>query len=156
MPRTSPRPVKPFMERVAPHITKMPDGCWLWMRCKDANGYGRTNPTRQSKFRLAHRLIYEALVGPIPRGLTIDHLCRVRSCVNPAHMEPVSVRENTLRGYSSAGINGRKTHCKRGHEFTAENTYRMNIGGRSCRECMRMHQANFRERRRGARKDGAQ
>ena len=75
--------------------------------------------------------------GPIPEGLTLDHLCRVRACVNPAHLEPVTLRENTLRSPSApTAINARKTECLRGHAFTPENTW-VHRSRRCCRECKR-------------------
>jgi hypothetical protein len=78
---------------------------------------------------------YELAIGPIPEGLTIDHLCRNRGCVNPAHLEAVTNRTNLLRGDGIAALNARKTHCKRGHEFTPENTYVWREGTRACRAC---------------------
>ncbi|MGO3650436.1 HNH endonuclease signature motif containing protein [Agrococcus casei] len=85
----------------------------------------------------AHRFAYADSRGAIPEGLEIDHLCRNRSCVNPKHLEAVSKRENLARGYAVPAINARKTHCKRGHEFTAENTYRWG-SSRICRACKRL------------------
>ena len=106
--------------------------CWLWTGAlSKATGYGsfRSGP--------AHRWAYTFFVGPIPTGLQIDHLCRVRRCVNPDHMEPVTIRENLLRSpLTHAGRLAAQTHCIHGHEFTPENTYlygRM----RSCRTCRR-------------------
>jgi hypothetical protein len=99
------------------------DGCWLWTGAL-ASGYGyfgRMTPNGPKNF-LAHRIAYEQLVGLIPAGLVIDHLCRNRRCVNPAHMEPVTIRENLLRGESPPAQNARRTHCKYGHEYTKENT----------------------------------
>jgi hypothetical protein len=93
-----------------------------------SNGYGKSRNTS------AHRVIYELLVGPIPAGLTIDHLCRNRACVNPAHMEPVTLRENILRSPSSAtAVNARRTQCPRGHEYDRISAR----GYRSCSTCVR-------------------
>lgn len=115
------------------------DTCWLWTGpTQPHNGYGRLGYRGRSVF--AHRLAYELLVGPIPDGLTLDHLCRVRTCVNPLHLEPVTQRENTLRGDTIAAANARKTSCKRGHPFSPENTHIYCHRGtvrRSCKECNR-------------------
>ncbi|MEU7240240.1 HNH endonuclease signature motif containing protein [Streptomyces sparsogenes] len=97
---------------------------------------------------MAHRFAYETLVGPIPEHLQLDHLCRVRHCVNPDHLEPVSSRENTRRGRSQAGINGRKTHCQKGHPFDSANTYVWK-GSRACRTCRSEYARLRRERRAG-------
>ena len=108
-------------------------GCWLWVGTTSPNGYGRF----WSKGRLAyaHRHAYERWVGPIPDGLQLDHLCRVRCCVNPGHLEAVTCRENLLRGETFQAANAAKTHCIRGHEFTPENTHVRKGGGRDCRTC---------------------
>ena len=94
------------------------ESCWLWTAARDHRGYGEFRvelpPARPAK---AHRFAYETLIGPIPDGLELDHLCRVRNCVNPEHLEPVTGRVNTLRGESPAAQNARKTHCVRGHEL---------------------------------------
>lgn len=107
------------------------DGCWLWLGAHRATGYG------SFRGQCSHRFAYELVVGPIPEGLELDHLCRVRECVNPAHLEPVTRRENILRSDNFAGQRARQTHCKRGHEFTAANTYVNARGNRSCRTCHR-------------------
>ena len=111
------------------------DGCWAWLGTPTEKGYGRLDV--DGRFWMAHRYSYTLLVGPIPDGLQIDHLCRNRLCVNPAHLEPVTQRENIVRGISPAAMNASKTHCKRGHEFTPENTGVDASGGRYCRTCKR-------------------
>lgn len=109
------------------------DGCWTWAGTIDQDGYGSFSLGSRGH-RRAHRLSYEHFVGPIPEGLTIDHLCRNRACVNPAHMEPVTNRENVLRGEGITAELARQTACKHGHEFTPENTYLWR-GKRICRAC---------------------
>lgn len=110
-------------------------GCWEWIAHKNQYGYGTYSI--QSRSYMAHRVAYELEIGPIPDGLEIDHLCRNRGCVNPAHMEPVTARENTLRGEGITAINAQKTHCPKGHKYTDENTYMKSDGKRVCRECSR-------------------
>lgn len=110
-------------------------GCWVWQGGRSDTGYGTIRADGQTL--LVHRVAYELVKGPIPEGLTIDHLCRVRTCINPDHLEAVTGRINILRGVGSAAQNARKTHCLRGHPFTAENTYIRPSGGRGCRICRR-------------------
>jgi len=117
------------------------DGCWTWTATVNSRGYGQWAVNGVSKS--AHRLTYEAIVGPIPDGLTIDHLCRNKRCVNPAHMEPVTAAENNRRKPSST-----KTHCVRGHELSGDNLRINGLGRRSCRTCARAAAAAQRERRR--------
>lgn len=104
-----------------------PGDCWLWTGVVNLYGYGSLG-VKNSRV-LVHRLAYELQVGPIPKGLCIDHLCRNRRCVNPRHMEVVTRGENSRRGWL------RKTHCKYGHEWTEENTLRTKRGTRLCRQC---------------------
>lgn len=108
----------------------MPGECWPWQGTIN-NGYGHFNIQRdRSKFTVkAHRIAYELVVGPIPEGLTIDHLCRNKVCMNPAHMEPVTHGENARRR------NAAQTHCIHGHAYTPENTYINPKGARVCRTC---------------------
>jgi len=125
------RPAKTITEIIDSHVEKT-NTCWIWKGVKNPNGYG------QASGDSAHRKIYKALVGPIPEGLQLDHLCEVKLCVNPKHLEPVTPRENTLRSEKApATINLNKTHCKHGHEFTLKNIYRspQNPQHRECRAC---------------------
>lgn len=140
-------------ERVAramAKIEKRADGCWIWRGRINSDGYGMTGWT--SFEPSAHRFTYRVLVGPIPEGLTLDHLCRNRACVNPAHLEPVTMRENILRGEGIAAKNAAKTHCLRGHEFTPENTYATPSGGRGCKACRAQRQAHYDRRKRAERR----
>lgn len=109
-------------------------GCWLWTGYLTPRGYAAGTVAMKKGVRM-HRVTYAQLRGPIPDGLQLDHLCRVRHCINPWHLEAVTCRENLMRGDTIAAANASKTHCKRGHEFTPENTYRPPAGGRICRAC---------------------
>lgn len=107
------------------------DGCWEWLGAKTKDGHGRfRTPTSHV---LAHRWAYEHLVAPIPDGLVLDHLCRNTSCVNPDHLEPVTVAENTARGIGPSAENRRKTHCPRGHAYADHAVVRE--GRRRCGVC---------------------
>ena len=123
-------------------------GCWEWTAYKVKAGYGifRVGGTAGDMVP-AHRVAYELLVGPIGQKLCIDHLCRNPSCVNPAHMEPVTRAENVMRGIGHGPVNAAKTHCKRGHIFDAANTYVDPHGKRSCRPCKAMLQREYLQRR---------
>lgn len=123
-------------------------GCWVWTASlRNKKGYG--NYTQGGKSVSAHRAAYEMHVGEIPEGMVIDHLCRNRLCVNPAHLEAVTTRENILRGAGIAAKNAVKTHCLRGHEYTPENAIR-NPGGKSCRQCGRERGRAYMARRRSS------
>jgi hypothetical protein len=107
-------------------------GCWIWSGILYSTGYGCL--WIEGKSKLAHRVFYESLVEKIPTGLQLDHLCRVRCCVNPAHLEAVTGKENRRRGISPVGVNYRKTHCLRGHELSGHNIVIYN-GMRHCKQC---------------------
>jgi hypothetical protein len=125
-----------FWERVSPEPNS---GCWLWTGAYQTKngGYGRLYDS-PGRLRYAHAIAWELYRGPIPEGTEIDHLCRVTICVNPDHLEPVTHRENMLRGKAPSAVNNRKTHCIRGHEFTAENTMHIKNGDRRCRACLKL------------------
>lgn len=130
------------MCRVLTQISFTSGECWLWKGQKTQDGYGRFSARGESV--RAHRYTYELFVGKIPNGLVIDHLCRNRSCVNPLHLEPVTNRENLLRGDTIPARHAKVTHCPKGHEYTQENTY-LNGGSRICRQCMRIQGRKYRQ-----------
>lgn len=122
------------------------NGCWIWQGATHASGYGVIR-IADDQNAYAHRFFYEHHIGPIPEGLTIDHLCRVHACVNPEHLEPVTLRENCQRFIHPASL---RTHCVRGHAFDEANTYRNPAGRRECRACSRMRDAAYRARKAAA------
>ena len=140
---------RPAGERFWPKVDKngpVPDyapqlgPCWLWLAAKHHQGrYGVFTLARGRQVQ-AHRFSYETLVGPVPAGLVLDHLCRVRHCVRPDHLEPVPQRINILRGVGVQAKNAVKTHCDWGHEFTPANTYVDPRGSRVCRECRKRYE----------------
>lgn len=109
-----------------------PDGCLIWSASKCHLGYGRMSVAGRSA--KAHRVSYELLVGPIPEGLVIDHLCRNRACVNPNHLEAVTQKVSVHRGGGVAAIKARKTRCHVGHPLAGDNL-RIDSYGRHCRAC---------------------
>jgi HNH endonuclease len=131
------------------YVTKT-ETCWLWTGAKvTGTGYGSIVMGDRSAY-MAHRLSYEWHVGPIPDGYVIDHLCGVRNCVRPEHLEAVTTRENLRRGNGICALNKRKTHCKRGHLLDGANIYVLPQGGRACRQCKREWDADRRQGRRAA------
>lgn len=139
-PRTKPtkRQRTPLRERFDAKWTPEPNtGCWLWIDAipLKQNGYGRINVFRKGPQR-AHRIAWELYRGPIPRGLVVDHICRVRSCVNPDHLRVVTRRQNALENTtSSAAERARQTHCKHGHPLAGSNVRPHGPDGR-WRECV--------------------
>lgn len=129
-------PLSP-VERFMSHMVVTEAGCWQWTSPLDHQGYPHLY--YEGRTQRAHRVGYQLLVGPIPEGLTLDHLCRNRGCVNPEHLEPVTLKVNHERG-----ARAQQTHCKRGHEFTPENTY---VSAKNCRTCRRCQADAIREKR---------
>ncbi len=136
--RLNPTPTLPrrLMEKVL-----FGDGCWEWQGSMDRRGYGQIQAGRRGQPRIkAHRAMYLVLVGDIPDGLELDHLCRNTACVRPSHLEPVTHRENVRRGAASAPLLVRATHCKYGHSITGDNMMWRYRDGRprlSCATCTR-------------------
>lgn len=129
------RPPRPVEERFWEKVDKSAE-CWLWVSAMGPDGYGRF--WLGGHTLRAHRVAYEITVGsPIPEGLVLDHLCRNPSCVRPDHLEPVTQRDNILRGEGLAAQNAFKTCCPAGHEYDEANTYRYR-GQRFCRECAKL------------------
>jgi hypothetical protein len=118
------------------------DECLIWTGARTHNGYAHARV--KSKYVRVHRFVYEAIRGPIPQGLQLDHLCRNRACINPLHLEPVTGKENMRRGIGNQ--NKEKTHCIRGHELSGDNLY---VFGkmRTCRACRRIRYADHTARR---------
>lgn len=129
-----PRPaLERFMEKVSPEPNT---GCWLWTAAIGSkNGYARmalgSRLNGTATYGLAHRFAYETFIGIIPDDLELDHLCRVRSCVNPWHLEPVTRLENIMRGARKNAI----THCPQGHPYSGDNLRIRPTGNRACRTC---------------------
>ena len=118
------------------HVQAVESGCWLWIGGKDKKGYGKF--WWGGKTGRAHRWAYQRWRGVIPNNLEPDHLCRITGCVNPDHLEVVTRQVNVLRGNSPVGINGRKTHCCRGHLLAGDNLYTYTRNGyvqRGCKAC---------------------
>lgn len=141
------RSLPPLADRFWARVERRGDDeCWPWQACI-LRGYGRfyagAEAGKPNGLVQAHRFAYELVIGPIPEGLVIDHLCSNTRCMNPRHLEAVTGLENVRRQHA------RKTHCKRGHEFTPENTYEppSRPGQRLCRACRRV----FQERRKAKR-----
>jgi len=143
-----PRPFSSFEYVVTSfwnRVRKM-DNCWMWTGTIDKNtGYGHFFP-HQHMTILAHRFSYELNVAEIPKGLTIDHLCKVRLCVNPEHLEIVSLTENLHRGDGWSGKNHRKTHCPQGHRYDGNNLIITEAGFRQCRACHNVQSRNWSRR----------
>jgi len=136
-----------IQERIIP-LTE--SGCWIWMGWVNDSGYGmiRRQKNNVKEHIRVHRYVYELLNEPIPKNMTIDHLCRVRLCVNPHHMEIVSPVENVMRGESRAAKAARRDTCAKGHPYTLLNFVARSDGYRGCRICTEVFYQQRNERRR--------
>jgi len=141
---------KPDPRRIMKYV-EVTKSCWLWKGALNSGGYGVVSFA--GKNHIAPRIVYELLEGKIPDGLHIDHLCRNPPCVNPAHLQPVTPRENALRGLTGhhknqmkgqEHYNSKKTHCPQGHEYTIKNIYYQS-GSRACMICRKVRVQKFRE-----------
>lgn len=142
------RPKKDPVERLRYVIA--PDGCWNWSGCVGNQGYGQISV--DGKQWRAHRLSFSLLVGPIPAGFQLDHLCRNRRCINPSHLQIVTTKQNVLRGRGLCAANSQKTHCPYGHPYDESNTvilknYRDRSFQRACRICVNRRQRERYKRR---------
>lgn len=139
--------MSPDEERFWTRVNKT-ETCWLWTGGRVPDGYGmfRANKTQMNTHRWAWLFTHGTLP---PKGTHLDHLCRVRACVNPDHLEVVTPRTNALRGIGITAVNAKKTHCEYGHEYTPENTYARpgSPSHRSCRICDRIYNKHARRKR---------
>lgn len=144
----------PFEDRFWKYVSPIPfSGCWIWLGVLEKNGYAKITTGYKNagtrKTRWAHRVSYEHFVGPIPEGMDLDHACRVRCCVNPEHLEPVTRAENSLRGVGPDLARLRPTwvtHCKRGHPFEGANLGVNRRGHRYCKTCHRLMDDKWRSK----------
>ncbi len=135
---SKPRPT--LTERIERQVDRSAsDGHWVWTGARSAAGYGVVSV--EGRPRLVHRVLWMRAHGPIPEGTEIDHLCRVRECVNPDHLEPVTHKVNVLRGESPMAGYAKRTHCGKGHPYDEANTTYRKSGTRVCRTCVKIWRA---------------
>ena len=143
-------PLERFMIKVA----QGQKGCVVWTAGTNGVGYGLFWDGGRDV--MAHRWAYEYFKGKIPAGLQLDHLCRNRNCVNPAHLEPVTQRENILRGDTLPASQITRTHCPQGHPYEGDNLYIWTDGSRQCRTCRAAHLSRFRTRQKANKTERSQ
>ena len=124
------------------------DGCWLWVAGKDNNGYGQF--WVKPRTRRAHQLAYEAVHGPVPNGLELDHICRKPACINPDHLRAVTHYENVMCGFGVGARAARQERCKHGHDLTPENLVKTSGTRRMCLLCHRRRALAYYHRQRAA------
>lgn len=134
--------------RMAAKVTVDDNGCWIWTGARASNGYG--SRSHDGRIWSTHKLAYTLLVAPVPDGLQIDHLCRVRACCNPAHLEPVDQATNMRRARAHI------THCPQGHEYTPDNIVWNHGTRRNCRACMKAAKSRWNKAAYAKRKAAAQ
>jgi len=132
----------------AKYIPEPNSGCWMWTAALNHAEYGKIGLSRRKGWDLAHRVSWRLYRGEIPKGLTLDHLCRVRCCVNPDHLELVTLKVNTLRGAGTSAVNARKTHCPRGHPYDRQLLSGRQKGRRFCSVCHKASTMKYRDRAR--------
>ena len=142
-------PSKSILEKLSDKFIKT-NTCWLWTGSTSKGGYGKISMKDDTTI-MAHRAMYELLVGPIEDGLTLDHLCRNPSCINPEHLEPVTIQENIARAKNQVTtINKNKEYCNSGHRFSIKNTYRKkDRDNRECRQCRKEATLRFFKNKQG-------
>jgi hypothetical protein len=129
---------------VVPELIYNGTPCQVWVGYIERQGYGIVTDSRSKESRVAHRVRWEIEVGPVPKGMEVDHLCRNRACINLAHLEAVPHRVNVARGLSGSH-QAKRTECPKGHPYDAENTRWLPDGSRECKECKRIAKRKLRE-----------
>lgn len=114
-------------------VSKQANVCWIWNGAVDAHGYGSI--LEKGKIKKSHRVSYIMFHGEIPKDVVIDHICKIKRCVNPLHLQVVTLGENTLLGDGPTAQNKRKTHCIRGHKLSGDNIYLYERAGHTNRQC---------------------
>lgn len=139
---------KVIFDRIMARVEKTEGGCWKWKGASNPLGYGKIGVRMPSpKTYATHVFVYRHIVGSVPDGMELDHTCRNPGCCNPDHLEPVTHKENVLRGNCVASAVRRTGQCKRGHEMSNENVYVFPDGRRQCRECRKVARESSRARR---------